>query len=402
MVRELLIEMYLLFVKILFSIFKILPIQDKVTFVASFKGNNIAIYNEMQRLNFSSKLVFLCKKSCYRSLKNSVDEKVYQIESKNILHEIIGIYHIATSRKIIVDNYYGFLAAVSFKKNVECIQIWHAAGAIKTFGLKDHTIEKRTKRAKERFKKVYKNFHKVVVGSDEFAKIFMEAFDLSEENMLPIGIPRTDFFYDHEKHEEIKEKFFRKYPALIGKKIILYAPTYRDYEEEQELHLNIDLLYEHLKEEYALLIRFHPSVTIHFENEKYKDFVFDFSYYHDINELLIVADYLISDYSSVPFEFSILEKPMIFYPYDLQKYEKERGIWRKYEEMVPGPIVMSTEEIIHVIKNHDFDLDKIKEFAKLWNTYSKGRSCQAFVQYVSTTMPKTHVQDRSVETNTSL
>lgn len=396
--REIFIEIYLAFFKAVFTLFKWLPLQEKVTFVVSFKANPLAVYKEMKRLNFPGKVVFLCKGNCYRSMKNSVEEKVYRIESNHLFHEIAGIYHLATSRIIILDNYYGFLAAASFKKDVECIQIWHAAGAVKTFGLKDKTIQKRTKRALKRFKKVYQQFHKVVVGSDEFAKIFREAFHLSEENILPTGVPRTDFFYDRERHGKIRKQFFRKYPELKGKKIILYAPTYRDYEEESRFPLDVGRLYDRWKGEYALLIRLHPSVHASLEFGDYKGFVYDFSRYPEINDLLVIADYLVSDYSSVPFEYAILEKPMIFFPYDLEKYERERGLWKKYEELVPGPIVKSTEELIECIENGAFDREKIREFKEVWNAYSRGFSSRNLVLYLSGSLTFKQVQKRGVET----
>ncbi|MFO7343029.1 MAG: CDP-glycerol glycerophosphotransferase family protein [Bacillaceae bacterium] len=398
MAREILIEIYLAFFKAVFALFKWLPLQEKVTFVVSFKANPLAVYKEMERLNFPGKVVFLCKGNCYRSVKNAVKEKVYRIESNHLFHELAGIYHLATSKAIIVDNYYGFLAAASFKKGVECIQIWHAAGAVKTFGLKDKTIRNRSKRALKRFKKVYKQFHKVVVGSEEFGKIFQEAFQLSEANILPTGVPRTDFFYDRERHEEIRKDFYRKYPELKGKKIVLYAPTYRDYEEERALSLDVGRLYERWKGEYALLIRLHPSVQDRLDFDDYKGFAYDFSRYPEINDLLVIADYLVSDYSSVPFEYAILEKPMVFFPYDLEKYERERGLWKKYEELVPGPIVRSTEELIACIENDSFDREKIRAFKETWNAYSQGFSSRNLVLYLSDSLALPQVQKRGMET----
>ncbi|MCU9612997.1 CDP-glycerol glycerophosphotransferase family protein [Caldibacillus lycopersici] len=383
MVRELAVEVYLFIFSILFSIFKILPLQNKLTFVVSFKENNLAIYEEMQRANFSSKIVFLCTKRSYPSVKGKVDGSVYVFETLNVWHMILSIYHLATSRNVIVDNYYGFLAAIRFKKAVECIQIWHAAGAIKTFGMKDNSIQFRSERANRRFAKVYSQFHKVVVGSDRFGDIFQEAFQLPAENILPIGIPRTDFFFDKTKQVEIMDTFYKNYPQLRDKKIVLYAPTYREDGMNQNLAINIEEMYENLKEDHVLMIRLHPSVQMDLDMSKYQDFVYDFSKYPSINELLLVVDYLVTDYSSIPFEFSLLEKPMIFFPYDLDQYNEGRGLWESYEKMVPGPIVQTTKEIAATIKNNAFDMEKVKEFRVKWNQYSNGHSSQNLVQYLS-------------------
>lgn len=383
MVRELIITLYLFMYKILFCIFKLFPIKNKVVFIASFKDNNLYIYHELINKQFPGEVVFLCKNSCFESIKKETNTPIYKFESGNIFHEIKAAYHLMTAKTVIVDNYYGFLAVAKFKKGVECIQIWHAAGAIKNFGLLDPTVEKRSKRAQKRIRKVYRNFHKVVVGSEIFAEIFKKAFDVNDDQFLRFGFPRTDFFYKKDLQKQKREKFFEKYPQFKNKKIILYAPTYRANLEDNQLRLNINVLYEKLKDDYVLLIRLHPSVSsTEIKQMAYKDFVFDFSKKASINDMIIVSDYLITDYSSIPFEYAILEKPMIFYPYDLEKYEENPGIWARYEEIVPGPVVYHTEDIVRYIESNEFDIEKYRSFKLKWNEYSKGQSSENIVRYL--------------------
>lgn len=382
MLREWIIETYLFFFKILFSLFKWIPIQDKVTFVVSFTDNHIAIYNQMKITDINKKVIFLAKKNCYQTIDKVVEDPIYLFEGNNPWHQVISIFHLATSNQIIVDNYYGFLAAVKFKRNVECIQIWHAAGAIKTFGYEDNSIKDRTKRAIKRFRKVYQQFDRVIVGSTGMGEIFQKAFHLTPDKILPIGIPRTDFFYNKEKHQAIIYKFFNDYKELADKKIVLYAPTFRGEGTQQELALDLDELFNKLKDNYVLLVRFHPSVQAPIDTKKYEGFVYDFSNYPSVNELLIVSDYLITDYSSIPYEYSLLKKPMIFYPYDLEQYTQGRGLWGSYKDLVPGPVVQSTNSIIELLLNNKFDMRKIEEFSKQWNEYSDGASALRFVKYL--------------------
>ena len=132
---------------------------------------------------------------------------------------------------------------------------------------------------------------------------------------------------------------------------------------------------------YLLLIRMHPAVKMSV-NESQFDGVIDVSGYPNMNELLVVTDYLITDYSSLPYEFALLKRPQIFYPYDLAEYEQESGFWGAYEEVVPGPVVHSTEEIIELIGGDDFDLERVAAFSELWNAYSKGKSAQALISYL--------------------
>lgn len=383
MIREVLVSIYLLFHRLLFSIFRLFPLKNKIVFVVSFKDNNLYTYRELVKAKFSGEIVFLCKKSMYHVFKNSVKAPVYLIESGNIRDEIIASYHMATAKTILVDNYYGFLSVMNFKKGVECIQLWHAAGAIKNFGLIDRSVSKRSKWAKRRFIKVYENFHKVVVNSDAFARIFELAFQIDSEQILPFGFPRTDFFFNQKIQTKLRKNFYKRYPEYKNKKIILYAPTYRPDADKNQLMLDIPQLYQHFHDDYVLFIRMHPSIELaEITQQATKNFAVDFSTKATINELLVVSDVLITDYSSIPFEFVLLRKPMIFYPYDLKDYRENPGIWDKYENIVPGPVAYSTEEIIRIIKNNEFDMEKYETFNANWNEYSDGNSSIKLARYI--------------------
>ena len=149
-----------------------------------------------------------------------------------------------------------------------------------------------------------------------------------------------------------------------NKKIILYAPTWRDdefYEKGQykfSLRLNLDKLKESLGEEYILLVRTHYFIADKLDLSDYKGFAVDVSRYDDIAELYLISDILITDYSSVFFDFANLRRPILFYTYDLDKYQNMlRGFYIDIHTEVPGPLVFTTEEIIDKIKN----IDKLNE-----------------------------------------
>ena len=134
-----------------------------------------------------------------------------------------------------------------------------------------------------------------------------------------------------------------------------------------------------LGENCHLLLKLHPAVELSSLNNN--DFVTDVSSGYDINALLTVTDILITDYSSIPFEFSILNKPMIFFSYDLDDYKKERGIWFNYETYMPGPVVFNTQSVISAIQKNTFDMEKIKDFNNQWNKYSDGSASKKLVEY---------------------
>ncbi|WP_237389769.1 CDP-glycerol glycerophosphotransferase family protein [Bacillus sp. USDA818B3_A] len=384
-IKEVVIATYLLLFKCVFFFFSLSPQKQKVVFVVSFEENAYYIHQEMVMRNVPFEIVFLCKPSLLKNLQSKLpDTKIIPFEAPKVFFWFQSIYHLATAKVVIVDNYFAFLSSIKFKRNVECFQVWHAAGALKKFGLKDKSTSNRRNAAIKRFKKVYEKFNKIVVGSEEMADIFMECFDVPSENILRMGIPRTDFFYEEDNQEKVKSLLYKEHPFLKDKKVILYAPTFRDTQLDHfKFELDIEKMYSELKEDYVLLIKLHPAVKYNSDLQTlYPEFLYDFSKYKGINELLVVTDYLITDYSSIPFEFALLNKPMIFYPYDLEEYQLQRGVIPNYIEQVPGPVVFKTEEIINRLKRDQFDLGQVYEFSNRWNRYSNGKSSGNLVQYI--------------------
>lgn len=383
MLREFAISSYLFIFRAIFVLFKVFPQQDKITLVASFGDNINHVVESASRLT-SDKRVILKKNSCRVDFDNLNGQKTIQFETLNMIDLLKSIYHLATSKVIFVDNYFGFLSVTNFKSNVQCIQLWHAAGAIKQFGLMDPSVEHRSARANARFKKVYQRFSYVTVGSEKMSTIFRKSFDLSNEQILRTGIPRTDFFFNKAEIARTRSQVQQELPIIQNKKVILYAPTFREKEMlEQKIQLDLELMYQQLSDDHILLLRLHPSVNGSFTNN-YPDFVVDVAKYQNINHLLVVTDLLITDYSSIPFEYALLEKPIIYFTYDLEAYTKERGFWENYQEQLPGPMVTSTTELIDAIKEDQFDIEQIKAFSQQWNQYSRGNSSDNIVSFLTT------------------
>jgi teichoic acid glycerol-phosphate primase len=384
MAREVAITIYLSFFSLVFKICKWFPLKNKVVFVVSFSENNKSVYHEIRRQEFSCRTIFLTSKKVYPSFLKFKEATVLLFEFKHLGQFLKSIYHLATAKVVLIDNYYGFLASIEFKDTAQCIQLWHAVGAIKKFGLQDPSIQNRSERAINRFNKVYQSFDKVVVGSEAMAEIFKDAFNINDSKLLRTGIPRTDIFYNGNLQISISEKLYHKYPFLKDKKIILYAPTFRDNNLNSfNLELELSLLKQNLEKDYILLLKLHPAIRnkLSFPKE-YNSFVYDFSYYRNMNELLFITDILITDYSSIPFEYSLLGKPMIFFWYDIDYYQEARGFWEDYTTLIPGPIVSSTNEIVQLIKDQNFDIRSIKQFSQKWSQYSTGDSSYKIVKII--------------------
>ncbi|WP_031547949.1 CDP-glycerol glycerophosphotransferase family protein [Salinicoccus luteus] len=377
MIREFAITVYLAVVRLIFTLCRVFPVRNKTVMLASFGDNIQEVIHEVNRRT-DAHVIVLKEPSCRRTFEGVENENIIHFSPVHLPAFIRGLYHLATARVIFVDNYHLILAACNFSRRTTCVQLWHANGAVKLFGLRDKTIQGRPKSAHRRFRQVYDRFHKIVVSSDEMAEIFKQAFGLDDSNMLRTGVPRTDFFHSEERLGAARDRMHQELPEIGGKTVILYAPTFRDGGfTVHDLPIDIGMMEQALGETHHLLIHLHPAVD--FEGNEATDFATDTTGRHDISALLSVTDILITDYSSIPFEFSTLCRPMIFYPYDLEEYESTRGLWFDYYKMAPGPVVQTTEALIRTIEEEPFDPEVIEAFDRTWNKYADGHAAKKLI-----------------------
>ncbi|WP_026680018.1 CDP-glycerol glycerophosphotransferase family protein [Virgibacillus salarius] len=385
MVREIAISVYLQVFHFIFNLCKLFPQKQKTVGVATFGDNIYYTAQAIRKQTPEEEIIILKVPKCNYPFQQHIINKEILFSLKHPLSFVQSIYHLATATTVLVDNYYGFLAVTNFKPETTCIQLWHAAGAIKKFGLMDPSIKNRSKKAIMRFQQVYNKFHYTVVGSERMATIFRQSFNLPNESILRTGIPRTDVFYDKKEEKRISKQIQLEFPTIKDKKIILYAPTFRDKQlSNYQVQLDMEMLYNHLSSDYVLFVKLHPAISNSLINN-YPNFVYDVSDYAETNHLLMVTDLLITDYSSIPFEYAIYQKPMIFYAYDLEEYKQERGIIQDYEKQMPGPVVTSTESIIREIKQNNFNKTQINAFANLWNDYSNGNASLQLANFITRT-----------------
>ncbi|PSL31706.1 CDP-glycerol glycerophosphotransferase (TagB/SpsB family) [Planomicrobium soli] len=383
MIKEIIITLYLLGFRTVFTFFNLFPLRDKTVFVSSFGDNAFYIAQELARTK-THPLVFLNQKRCKINFSEiPTDNKwIYSFESANLIHTIKSIYHLATSKYIFIDNYLGVLAATQFRKEVKCVQLWHAAGAVKKFGWSEPETHKRSGRAKKRFQRVYNCFQYIPVASQQMADIFSEAFHLDAGHFLYTGVPHTDFYFDAEAKARSLQNVLTVYPSIQGKKVVLYAPTFRKGSLQQmNIQLDVNDFLETLDESYILLIRLHPSVQEAGYIVDHPRVLLVNDYPH-INELLVASDILITDYSSIPFEFSLLGRKMIFFTYDLESYDQNQGVWAENSLYFPGPIVRTTSEVLEEIIKPQTDYKKIEHFRSHWNTFSTGRSTENLISTI--------------------
>ena len=284
---------------------------------------------------------------------------------------------VATAKYIFINDASTAVAAIPLRKETKLIQVWHACGAFKKFGLSTADLLFGDDAKEQARHPNYRNQTLVTVSSPEVCWAYEEAMGIPKESgvVQPLGISRTDVFYDTEFLEKARQRVDAVFPAASGKKIILYAPTFRGRVKQAVSpdKLDIRAFKKQLGSEYVLLVKHHPFVQHPpVIPEDCRDFALDVTKLLEIDELLSAADICISDYSSLVFEYSLFEKPMIFFAYDLEEYFDWRGFYYDYNELAPGLIAKTNEEMLSYIKDIDnrFDKKAVQDFR-----YKFMRSC---------------------------
>lgn len=267
-------------------------------------------------------------------------------------------YHLATSSYVFLDNEFLPMAYIKFGKEVRVVQLWHGTGTIKKFGQDANTgkLKKMEYRANQRITHL-------IVNSEAVKPEYASAFGIREDRIYVLGLPRTDLLLNESFMEKKREGFWKEYPSLRDKRCILYAPTFRDDEvEEPRIHLDLERLSGELLPDEVVLVRLHPHVAERIGDfpEKGKwDNIINVSGYSGVTTLLAVSDVLVTDYSSIVFEYCLRKKPMVFYAYDLEHFEKEgRSFYRDYRSFVPGKVVTDQGELMESIREQDISANK--------------------------------------------
>lgn len=270
---------------------------------------------------------------------------------------------LATAKYVFVDDASLILSSIPLRKETVAINLWHACGAFKKFGRNTAELKFGSSAATLDKYPNYGNLTHVTVSSPEVIWAYEEAMHLPKGIVKATGVSRTDQFYDKEFVESRKQKLYEIMPEAKGKKVILYAPTFRGHVATASSPDRIDFerFCRELGNEYVIVCKHHPFVkNPPIIPEELQHFARDLTKYLSIEDLLCCADICISDYSSLVFEYSLFEKPMIFYAYDYDNYCDWRGFYYDYSEFTPGPVVQTEDELLNSIKNIDTQFDKQK------------------------------------------
>ena len=340
---------------IIFSCFKLLPVKNKITFISrqsDSKSEDMIMLEDALRDRLPDiKMVFLCKK-----LEGGIFRKICYC-----FHMLRQMYHIATSQVVILDSYCISISVLKQRESLVVIQMWHALGALKKFGLSIVGSGEGRDRTVAEALSMHRNYTWVLTSGDACVPYFAEAFGYKENRVKVMPLPRVDKLTDTRLKSDNLRKIYTRYPEFKGKKLVVYAPTFR---KDRDISAETDLLASKLDPSaYAFVLKKHPLMTTSCHVAAVDD---EFT----TLEMLFAADYVVCDYSAVVFEAAVLCKPIFFYNFDYDEYGEARDFYIDYMAEMPGVISKSADEIAEAIVNERYDIGRVKEFA------SKYVSCQ--------------------------
>lgn len=367
-----------------------------------------AIYNDFRNFHIENTAVFMqprsgLNQSCKYIYNKLKEEGKYKVVLRELHRGEVGTSEhwrnteklardMGTAKAVFVhesNSYFGYL---DIRKESKIIQLWHGCGIFKKIGLSTSGKEHfKTLEAHEEYPE-YNNYSIVTIASPELSWVYEEFMGISKDEGIiqPIGVSRTDEFFDEEYVKNCYKTLYETIPAAKGKKVILYAPTYRGvgFKRVSPDELDVKKFAEALGDEYILIFKHHQTaIEVPEIPEPYKDtFAYDMTRGKgmSINDLMTVADICISDYSSLVFEYALFERPMLFYVYDLEDYIDERGLYYDFDEITPGPLCRTNEEMIDYIQNIDerFDKQEVTDFKNKFMCSCDGHSTERILEFM--------------------
>ncbi|MGN1031065.1 MAG: CDP-glycerol glycerophosphotransferase family protein [Butyricicoccaceae bacterium] len=263
------------------------------------------------------------------------------------------LWQIGNARCVFVSDACNVLGMVRKRPETTVVQLWHACGAFKKFGMSTAELLWGADRERLTRRPNYANMDFVTVSSPEVRWAYAEAMNLPMERIVADGTARTDRFFEPERKQRAYDKLYRILPEAHGKKLVLYAPTFRGEVEHAVSPdvLDVTACHEQMGEDYFFLIKRHPFTRNEYPlTEKQCAYARDVTDSMTIDELLFISDICITDYSSLIFEYALFEREMIFFAFDIDEYLDWRGFYYPYDELVPGPICRTTEEVIEALR----------------------------------------------------
>lgn len=279
----------------------------------------------------------------------------------------------ATAETVVICDNFLPIASCKKRKETHVIQLWHACGAFKKFGYDTSTDIPSYYKGN-----VFANYDLITVSSLACVAPFSNAMKLPEQSVRPIGVSRTDLYFNDTFNQSCKEHFFSQYPEATNKKIVLWVPTFRGNPSVADVQGLNEILQarEILKDTHYFIIKLHPHTQAHIDGNNCSI---------PSEELLPVADIVITDYSSILFDAMIYKHPLILFTPDFEEYMDSRGFYLDYNTL-PGLHVCTLEQLLFILSNETLLESSVnKVYSDFYNKYMAscdGHSTQRIMNYI--------------------
>lgn len=354
------------FLKFVYFFLKLFPTNNKKIVFISRQSDKITIdfrllSKELIKRDKNLKIVFFCR----RLKKGLFNHMLY------FFHIFRQMFHLATSRLVIIDSYCIPVCILHHKKSLFVLQIWHSIGKIKKSGYQ--TLDAPSGRSSKIAKLMcmHKNYDKIITGSKAFDAAYEASFNVTKDKFLHYGLPRIDYLINNEKR--LRKKIYKSYPEFKNKKIVYYVPTFRTYEA-----LSVKKLIEHYhQEDFILIIRNHPNQNIEINNPN----IYTCPEFKS-GDLLAIANYVITDYSSICLDAAVLNKKVLFYVDDYEKYLQQNGMNLDVYKEYPTLAFKDIEEVFKIIKTDKYDNKAYQQFRYKYLPNKLGNSTRLIADYI--------------------
>jgi teichoic acid ribitol-phosphate primase len=315
--------------RILGVLFGVLPIRRNRVVLATarlavLEGNLKEIHDAIRRLRPDAEIVLLLEPYGY-----GLAAKVGYL-----LRLVRGMYHVRTAGLVVIDNAWLPVHVAPHRRGTTVVQVWHAAGALKRFG-----VDTLAPLAEPERTFLHRYYDYVVCSGEASRGPWSAALRTPVERVLPLGTPRTDPFFDPAAVTAARERALAAYPVLAGRRVVLHAPTFRGRGSAKrgDDQLDAAAVRAALAPEDILVLKSHPNLDPARVRTEGYDLVVPPG--DDMNDLLALADVLVTDYSSSIFEVALLRRPLVLLVGDLDAYELDPGLYLDMRTDVVGTLV---------------------------------------------------------------
>ena len=332
-------------------------------------GNLVAVKEQMERMGLDKEY----------EIMTSARPASYIPQSHQSTKELLT--KLAKAQTVYIDDHVPMFDWLFLDKKTTVIQLWHAGAGFKSSG-----YSRWGHLGCPAPVSCHRQYSYGIAGSKQIGIFFAEVFGINEEQILPTGMPRMDEYLDQDYRTKTEKMLYEKYPMCKGKKVILFAPTYRGKSRKDAYYpyerIDFDRLYEFCGEEYVVWFKMHPWVKAPVPiKEEHKDRFLDLGTYPNINDLFYLTEILITDYSSNIFEYSLMRKPMLFFAFDKIQYSFSRGFHRDYEEAAPGKICYEFDGLMVALENKDYEYEKVNEYVDKHFDYIDSNASKRVIEW---------------------